>query len=158
MGYQGGCECGAVRYRLEDRPFAVHCCHCRSCQRESGAAFALNGLIEAEKVTILQGEPERVQTPSDSGKGQSVARCPTCKVAVWSHYGGMGEKGSFVRIGTLDDPNSCPPDLHIFTRSKQDWVNLSDGAPAYDVYYSKSEYDTLFGPDRAARYRKLRGV
>ena len=158
MGYEGGCTCGQVRYRLGDAPFAVHCCHCRSCQRETGSAFALNGLVEADAITVTAGEPERVETPSESGKGQSVFRCPACRVAMWSHYGGMGEKAGFVRIGTLDDPDAFPPDLHIFTRSKQPWVTLTGDPPAFEVYYSQKQYDDLFGPERAARYRALRGV
>jgi len=158
MTHEGGCTCGEVRYRLEQAPFAVHCCHCRSCQRETGSAFALNGLLEAENITVIAGKPERVETPSESGKGQSVFRCPSCRVAMWSHYGGMGDKAGFVRIGTLDDPDAFPPDLHIFTRSKQPWVALSGDVPAFDVYYSQKQYDDLFGAERAARYRKLRGL
>lgn len=157
MAFEGGCQCGEVRYRLDDEPFAVHCCHCRSCQRETGSAFALNGVIEADRLTILAGEPKRVRTPSDSGKGQSIARCPTCQVALWSHYGGMGEKGTFVRIGTLDDPGAFAPDVHIFARSKQPWVHTGP-TPAYEVFYSKADYDSLFGPERAGRYRTLRGI
>lgn len=156
-GHEGGCQCGAVRYRLNDVPFAVHCCHCRSCQRETGSAFALNGLIEADRVIVLTGEPVRVETPSESGKGQSIARCPDCQVALWSHYGGMGEKATFVRIGTLDDPDAFAPDIHIFTRSRQPWVQTGD-APARDVFYGRKDYDTLFGPERAARYLALRGL
>lgn len=155
--FEGGCQCGHIRYRLEDEPFAVHCCHCRSCQRETGSAFALNGLIEAERLTILAGEPVRVETPSDSGKGQSIARCPACQVAMWSHYGGMGERASFVRIGTLDEADRFAPDLHIFARSKQPWVETGN-APTYDVFYGRQDYDALFGPERAARYRALRGI
>lgn len=154
---EGGCQCGAIRYRLEDAPFAVHCCHCRTCQRETGSAFALNGLIEADRLTVLAGEPVRVETPSQSGKGQSIARCPTCQVALWSHYAGMGERATFVRIGTLDDPGAFPPDIHIFKRSKQAWVQTGT-APTYDVFYGQKDYDMLFGPDRAARYRALRGL
>lgn len=158
MGCEGGCACGEVRYRLDDVPFAVHCCHCRSCQRETGSAFALNGLVEADRIAVIAGEPERVETPSESGKGQSIFRCPNCRAALWSHYGGMGEKAAFVRIGTLDDPDAFPPDLHIFTRSKQPWVTLSGDVSAFEVYYSQKQYDDLFGPERAARYRALRGV
>ncbi|WP_066551981.1 GFA family protein [Croceicoccus bisphenolivorans] len=156
--YEGGCQCGHVRYRLDDEPFAVHCCHCRTCQRESGSAFALNGLIEADRLTILAGEPVRVETPSDSGKGQFIARCPQCQVALWSHYGGMGEKGSFVRIGTLDNPDAFAPDIHIFTRSKQPWVVIAEQANVREVFYSQTDYDALFGEARAARYRALRGL
>nr|WP_166180737.1 GFA family protein [Altererythrobacter segetis] len=154
---EGHCACGEVRYRLADRPFAVHCCHCRDCQRETGSAFVINGLIETPMVEVIAGSPEMIGTPSASGKGQQIVRCPTCHVALWSHYGGMGEKAAFVRVGTLENPDACPPHVHIFTGSKQPWFELSMDAPAYDVFYSRDDLDTLFGPDGAARWRALRG-
>jgi hypothetical protein len=134
---EGGCDCQAVRYRMETKPLVVHCCHCRWCQRESGAAFALNAMIEADRVTMLGVPPEVVDTPSASGLGQKIARCPTCKVAVWSHYAGSGPTIKFVRVGTLDNPNLLPPDVHIFTASKQPWVVLPDGAVAFEDYYAR---------------------
>jgi hypothetical protein len=136
---EGGCDCKAVRYRMETPPLFVHCCHCRWCQRESGASFALNAMIEAERVTLLGAEPEIVDTPSASGKGQKIARCPKCRVAVWSNYSGAGASVRFVRVGTLDQPDHLPPDIHIFTASKQPWVVLPPGIPAMPEYYSSKE-------------------
>jgi len=153
---EGGCACGTVRYRLKARPFAVHCCHCRSCQRETGTAFALNGLVETAEVELLAGEPVTIDTPSESGKGQEIARCPRCEVALWSHYGGMGERASFIRVGTLDDPDACPPQVHIFARSKQPWVVLPESAQAFEAFYSRGDLDRLFGEGGAARWRALR--
>lgn len=137
---EGGCDCQAVRYRMQTRPLFVHCCHCRWCQRESGASFALNAMIESDRVTSLGTEPELVHTPSDSGLGQHIARCPRCKVAVWSHYAGSGPVVRFVRVGTLDQPGLCPPDIHIFTASRQVWVQLPADAPAVAEYYDRDLY------------------
>ena len=136
----GGCDCRAIRYRLESRPLFVHCCHCRWCQRESGASFALNAMIEADRVTLLAGEPEIVDTPSESGKGQKIVRCPTCRIAVWSTYAGAGPYVRFVRVGTLDEPDRLPPDIHIFTASKQPWVVLPPQTPAVAEYYDRKQY------------------
>ncbi|MGE0030846.1 MAG: GFA family protein [Steroidobacteraceae bacterium] len=136
----GGCTCRAVRYRMETRPLFVHCCHCRWCQRETGASFALNAMIEADRVTLLAGAPELVDTPSESGRGQKIARCPKCRIAVWSHYAGAGPSVCFVRVGTLDQPDHLPPDIHIFTASKQPWVVLAPGAPAVPEYYDRNQH------------------
>lgn len=136
----GGCSCRAVRYRIETRPLFVHCCHCRWCQRETGASFALNAMIEADRVTLLAGAPELVDTPSESGRGQKIARCPKCRVAVWSHYAGAGPSVCFVRVGTLDQPDHLPPDIHIFTASKQPWVVLPPGVPAVPEYYDRNQH------------------
>jgi hypothetical protein len=137
---EGGCTCGAVRYRLTSAPLFVHCCHCRWCQRETGAAFALNAMIESEHVVLLRGEPRVVDTPSNSGKGQKIARCPVCSIAVWSNYAGAGDAVRFVRVGTLDTPDALPPDIHIFTASKQPWVILPTGIPAVADYYDREQY------------------
>lgn len=136
----GGCTCRSVRYRMSARPLFVHCCHCRWCQRESGTAFALNALIEADRVQLLQGEVEIIDTPSNSGKGQRIARCPKCRIALWSNYSGAGETVRFVRVGTLDDPDRFPPDIHIYTESKQPWVAIPAGMPAVPQYYKASEH------------------
>jgi hypothetical protein len=137
---EGRCTCGEIRYRLKARPLFVHCCHCRWCQRETGSAFVLNALIEAENVELLAGEPEVIDTPSESGAGQKIHRCPKCRVAVWSVYSGAGPKFRFVRVGTLENPDACPPEIHIFTDSKQPWVILPDDVPAVPQYYRRSEY------------------
>jgi hypothetical protein len=138
--FDGRCTCGAVRYRMTSRPMFVHCCHCRWCQRETGASFALNALIESERLILLQGAPEAVDTPSQSGKGQKIFRCPTCRVALWSHYAGAGDAISFVRVGTLENPDLLPPDIHIYTSSKQPWVILPPDVPAVPEYYRRSEH------------------
>ncbi len=138
--YDGGCTCRFVRYRMTTGPMFVHCCHCRWCQRESGSAFALNALIESDRVKLLAGEVEVVDTPSSSGKGQRISRCPRCRIALWSNYAGAGDAVRFVRVGTLDEPDRWPPDIHIYTASKQPWLALSPGTPAVPEYYEAGKY------------------
>ena len=130
---EGGCSCGAVRYRLTSDPLFTNCCHCLNCQRQTGSAFVINLLIETNRVELLAADPQPVDVPRDDGGTQQVLRCPTCRVAVYSHYGNPSV--AFVRGGTLDDPSSIEPDAHIFTRSKLPWVTLPESVPAFDVYY-----------------------
>ena len=150
---EGGCTCKAVRYRMMTRPMFVHCCHCRWCQRETGSSFALNAMIEADRVELLSGTPEVVDTPSNSGKGQKIWRCPTCRIALWSNYAGAGTAVHFVRVGTLDTPDTLPPDIHIFTASKQPWVVLPSGTPAVPEYYNAADY---WPPESLARRAAVR--
>jgi hypothetical protein len=149
---EGGCDCKLIRYRLDSRPIFVHCCHCRWCQRETGASFALNAMYESDHVRNLGAEPDLVNTPSDSGLGQKIARCPKCRIAVWSHYAGSGPVTKFVRVGTLDNPDLFPPDVHIFTASKQPWVIIPEGTPAFEEYY---EREKLWPPESLARREAL---
>jgi hypothetical protein len=132
---EGGCACGALRYRLASEPLFVHCCHCLNCQRQTGSAFVVNLLIEADRVEPLAGTAQRVDAPRDDGRVQRIFRCPACQVAVYSQYGSPQVR--FVRAGTLDDPRGIVPDVHIFTRSKVGWVTLPPGTPAFEVYYDE---------------------
>ena len=155
--HDGGCTCRHVRYRMTSKPLFVHCCHCRWCQRETGSSFALNALIEADRVELLEGEVEAIDTPSYSGRGQKVSRCPKCHVAVWSNYGGGGEAVRFVRVGTLDEPDRVPPDIHIYTLSKQPWVTLPPDVPAMPEYYRASEQWPQESLERREVLRTARG-
>ncbi len=151
---EGRCTCGGVRYRLKARPIVVHCCHCSWCQRETGSAFAVNAVIEATEVELLQGEPAATTLPSLSGKGQVLWRCADCGVTVWSNYTGAGPKINFVRVGTLDDPSRAPPDIHIYTSTKQPWVVLPDDVPAVLEYYKPAD---VWPAESLARFRAARG-
>ena len=133
-GLEGGCACGAVRYKLTDAPMFVHCCHCRDCQRQTGSAFVLNAIIETDRIALLSGDPEPAPLPTDSGRPHDIYRCPSCRAALWSDYGRRPAL-RFVRVGTLDRPEAVPPDVHIFTRSKLPWIALPPETPAFAVYY-----------------------
>ena len=133
VGREGGCACGEVRYRLASEPLFVHCCHCLNCQRQTGSAFVVNVLIETDRVELLAGEPQPISVARSGGKKQKIWRCPTCQVAVFSQY--TSPRARFVRAGTLDDPASVAPDVHIFARSKLPWVGLPESVPAFNVYY-----------------------
>jgi len=147
---EGGCACGEVRYRLASEPLFVHCCHCLNCQRQTGSAFVINVLIETDRVELLAGEPEVVAVPRSGGKKQQIWRCPTCQTALYSKYTSPGVR--FVRAGTLDDPASVAPDVHIFTRSKLPWVQLPESVPAFNVYY---DTEKLWPEESLARLKSL---
>lgn len=131
----------------------VHCCHCRYCQRETGSAFVLNAVYEADRVRLTGPELESVLTPSASGKGQKIRRCPSCRIAVFSNYSQAGDAVRFVRVGTLDNPDALPPDVHIYTQSKQPWLVLPADARAFDAYYVPKQ---TWSPEAQQRWSALR--
>lgn len=135
---EGGCACGEVRYRLQSAPLFVHCCHCLNCQKHTGSAFVINLLIEAARVQRSGRAPEPVEMPPNGGTPNQIFRCPVCRVAVWSVYGGRAAI-LFVRGGTLDRPAAIAPDVHIYTRSKLPWVRLPDSVPAFEAYYDPKQ-------------------
>ena len=152
----GGCTCGHVRYRVPSEPLIVHGCHCRGCQRNSGSAFAINALYEADQVTLISGDVEEITVPTPSGTGQDITRCAKCKVAVWSNYnmgGALRKFINFIRVGTLDDPDQLPPDVHIFTCSKQPWVILPKNDRHVDEFYDMKE---TWSPKSWERLEKLK--
>jgi len=144
----GRCTCGEIEYALGDSFMCVHSCHCTWCQRETGSAFALNGLIERAKLTVIKGMPMEVETASNSGKGQTIVRCPSCHVALWSHYSGAGRALAFVRVGTLDQAREITPDVFIFTSTAVPWMRFPDGAQGDPHYYPTKE---VWTPEAIAR-------
>ena len=146
----GGCACGQLRYAARGKPLIVHCCHCSHCQRETGSAFATNLLIEADRLSFT-GEVETIVTPSASGQGQRIIRCPKCHVAVSSHYPGAGDAFHFLRVGTLDERADIVPDVHIYTATKQPWVAIPDGVPAFTEFYDPAEVWTVAMRERWAK-------
>jgi hypothetical protein len=153
VNFEGGCFCGAVRYRLKIAPMFVHCCHCKDCQRQTGSAFVINAIIETDRIELLSGTPEAVPMKTDSGRPHDIHRCPQCRIAVWSDYG-RRPAIRFVRVGTLDEPSALPPDVHIFTRSKLPWVILPKDVPQFDVYYDLKE---LWPAESLARREAILG-
>jgi hypothetical protein len=146
----GGCACGAIRFSLTSPPMIVHCCHCRDCQRQTGSAFVLNALIETDQIRLDQGAPVAVSVPTNSGGPHDVYRCAHCATAVWSDYGDRPGL-RFVRVGTLDEAERVPPDVHIFTRSKVPWVGLPPDTPAFEIYYDTA---ALWPPEALERRRR----
>ena len=151
--FLGRCACGEVRYRMTASPMFVHACHCTECQRLTGSAFALNALIEADRVEILSGDPEPVAVTGTSGKPQTIHRCPHCRVALWSTYPGAGPKVRFVRVGTLEEPGRIAPDIHIYTSTRLPWLTLPEGASAVPEYYSRK---AVWPADSQERWRRVR--
>lgn len=150
---EGGCACGAVRYRLASDPLFTHCCHCLNCQRQTGSAFVINLLIETDRLELLSGDPQPVDVPRDDGSAQTIWRCPTCQIALYSQY--TYPQVRFVRAGTLDDPAAVAPDVHIFARSKLPWVTLPESVPAFEVFYDR---DTLWPAESLERLDALRAA
>ena len=143
----GGCGCGEVRYALTSPPMFTNCCHCLDCQRQTGSAFVINGIIETDRIRLLAGQPEGVMLPTESGRTHMCFRCPSCQVALWSDYGGRSYL-RFLRVGTLDNPALVQPDAHIFTRTKLPWITLPGDVPAFEVYY---DMKATWSPEALAR-------
>jgi hypothetical protein len=151
---EGGCACGAVRYRVISAPLIVHACHCRLCQRQTGSSNAVNALIEGDRVIVQSGEVEETLLDTPSGHGQRIARCTSCRVALWSNYliTNQGEHLRFLRVGTLDDPSLMPPDVHIFTGTMQPWYVIDGHTPAVEKFYHRK---TIWSEDGLKRLKLL---
>ena len=150
---KGKCGCGAVTYQMKSKPMFVNCCHCSECQTQTGSAFVLNAIIEADRVEY-DGPVDEFTLPTPSGNGQVITRCSKCGVAVFSSYLIRLGKLRHIRVGTLDDPNACPPDAHIFTSSKLSWLSLGPDAPVFKDSYNFKE---VWSESSLARWRELFG-
>jgi hypothetical protein len=152
---EGACSCTQTRYRLLQPPMFTNCCHCLYCQRESGSAFAMNAMIESPNFELLTPNPlAKTSLPTQSGKPQHTFCCPECHTVLYALYGDNGDYTRFVKVGTLREPARCPPDAHIFVASKQPWVNLEGGAPAFEAFYDRKK---LWSPEQLERIGKVAG-
>jgi hypothetical protein len=153
MSHDGGCACGAIRYRLTNAPMIVHACHCRDCQKLTGSAFVLNLWIERSLVEASGAAPIAfAQPPGPSGSPHEVFVCGRCGTQLWSKYHNVPGDTLFVRGGTLDDPAAITPDVHIFTRSKVPWLALPQDARVFPAYYRRSE---VWSPESLVRWKAL---
>ncbi|HEX2763073.1 MAG TPA: GFA family protein [Allosphingosinicella sp.] len=148
MILEGGCECGALRHRVEGPPIFVNCCHCRQCQKLSGSGFALNAMIEAERVDPAAGA-DRVE------RGRGGARCRDCGSVLRGTHKMFGEGILFLRVGTLDEGERLEPRAHFFIRSRHPWVSIPQGVPAFATLPQEGD-PPLFGPEAGARLEAAR--
>jgi hypothetical protein len=134
----GGCACGAVRYRLLKPPLFVHCCHCTRCQRESGTAYVAHGMIERANLE-WDGEVTAVRLPTDSKTRHEIVHCAACLTPLWGQHGRQPSVMVYLKVGTFDAPERCPPNAHIFVRSKLAWVAINPDIPQFARYYNAAK-------------------
>ena len=151
MDLEGGCACGAVRYRLTAPPLIVHACHCRDCQKQTGSAFVLNMWIEKNCVDADYNLPKSLMLRAGSGKPHEVFYCGNCATRLWSKYHAAPGDTLLVRVGTLDHPEQVKPDVHIFTRSKMPWLQLPPEVPAFNAFYKIPEVWPAASQERLRR-------
>ena len=151
---QGGCLCGATRYEITGTPMIVHACHCTTCQRRFGTPMAVNLWIEESRVKLLFGEPvKHGELVGEEGQKTEGWACSECGFGLWTVYHSAPKGSLFVRAGTLDDPSVFPPDVHIFTRSKQPWMQIPDDVPSNEAFY---DFKATWSPDSIERFKALR--
>ena len=151
--HEGRCSCGKLRYRINNDPLIVHACHCRQCQRVTGTAFVMNAVIEKEELEIFSGAVSHCRFP---GTGHTAFFCPECATYCWSEYANSTTFKNcwFIRVGTLEEPDRLPPNVHIYTESKQPWVTLTDGIPVFDEFYTRDDVYQKLGDTRLASFLK----
>ena len=126
--HRGSCLCGAVRYEAEGPLVGVARCHCTQCRKASGAEFATNGSVLAEKFRVVQGE-ELLASYAWS-PGQERVFCSRCGSPLFKRKGTPSE---FIRLrlGCLDTEFEERPELHVFVSEKPAWSDISDGLPQF---------------------------
>ena len=135
---EGGCVCGAVRYRLLEDPLELHVCHCLNCQTVSGSAFVLCMPVHARSLALMQGEPKLFSFTSPDGLAKRNRRCADCGACLWGEIAAMPEVVA-LQAGTLDDTSWLEPIAHIFTSRAQPWVEI----PTDVLLYEREPEDNL---------------
>jgi len=135
---EGGCVCGAVRYRLLEDPLEIHVCHCTRCQTVSGSAFVMCMPVHTRSLELLGSAPEAVEFEDPDGLAKRHRRCPNCGCCLWGEIEGLPEVLA-LQAGTLDDTSSLEPIAHIWTSSAQPWIEI----PTDLLRYEKQPEDDL---------------
>ncbi|KWV93727.1 GFA family protein [Erythrobacter sp. AP23] len=129
-GQTGGCLCGEIRYAFEGEPAATMVCHCTHCQKQSGSAFST--IIGAPEGQVeITGDPARYRDSGESGRSVERQFCNTCGSPLFTRAE-VSPQMLWIKAGTLDDTTQFTPSAHIWTRSKQCWVETGD-IPAFDT-------------------------
>jgi hypothetical protein len=122
----GGCLCGAVRYQADAEPMAVLICHCSDCQRQSGAPFSLNVVIDHGSLQFVSGETRtHVTHGGDEGRSRERIFCPQCGSPLVTTIEEMPDL-AVIKAGTLDDRGWLEPELEIYTDSAQPWFHAAE--------------------------------
>lgn len=151
MELRGRCACGRVSYRIADTPMFTHACHCLDCQRTTGSAFVVH-MIVAEAEFDIDGATVSTRLPTGSGAGVDLHFCPDCGTYIWAKYLAVDLPMIVVRAGTLQDPGKIQPQAHIFTKTKQPWLELPDGIPEFTEAYDRNE---VWPAESLARFHSL---
>ena len=120
-GQEGGCQCGAIRYRMLRAPVALYACHCKDCQKQSSSAFGMSMWVERDAIEFRGAEPRVYHTRGGSGRPKHCAFCGECGARLY--HAGDGERAPLsVKAGSLDDTSVLSPTCHLWTKSAQPWT------------------------------------
>ena len=127
MSITGGCLCGAVRYTITAPPITVRTCWCRLCQKIGAGSATVNAMFATEAVTV-EGELSDYESVADSGNKMHRRFCPKCGTHVFS--GAEVRPGiTGVRVGSMDNPEACGPEVTIWTKEAPSWACISETLP-----------------------------
>ena len=130
MQHQGGCHCGAVRYRWKGDPELTFYCHCTDCQKTTGSPYSMELMVSADGFEV-DGSAASYVVTGDSGKPVTRWFCSACGSGIYLQSD-ADEGYVFLKAGTLDDASWVKPQMHIYTAARQPFVKLSDGLPEYE--------------------------
>lgn len=118
---EGGCQCGAVRYRITAAPLSVYNCHCKDCQKLGGATHSMSMPVTRAHVELLQGDLVAYDKSADSGRIVRMCGCGACGIKVWNEPLAAPDL-LIVKPGTLDDMSWATPVGNIWTASRMPWA------------------------------------
>lgn len=125
---EGGCQCGAIRYRLSGEPIMTAICHCSMCRRANAAPAVAWAMYTQEQVRF-SGEPKTYASSPDARRGF----CPHCgtQISFTADYiPGLVD----LTIGSLDEPDALPPQFHYWHSRHLAWVEFADALPRHPEF------------------------
>ena len=127
---EGGCTCGAVRYRLSGEPILIGICHCTECQRQSGSAFGMSMRVRRTDITLIQGEFKHWERVADNGARIKLCFCGQCGTRIWHEP--AGEDFLNLKPGTLDNTTQLAPRYQVYAKRKHGWLHFDSLSASFE--------------------------
>ena len=128
----GSCLCGALKYTCSSEPLFTAACHCKSCQKSTGSAFSVVVGVQRADVTIEGDTRTTYESLGDSGRPTYRHFCAQCGSTIMAEMAARPDL-AFIAAGTLDHPEALVPQLHVYWRDHQIWLETLDTLPQHDT-------------------------
>tara|TARA_B100000579_G_scaffold278075_1_gene230015 strand:- start:122 stop:604 length:483 start_codon:yes stop_codon:yes gene_type:complete len=146
---KGGCICGQVKYYITEKPLFTQACHCKDCKVLTGSSYVVNSSV-LENTLFVEGEVSSTELKAGSGASCKTYFCNKCGAYVYADYDSAFKRLT-LRTKTLNNPENFPPQVHIFTKDKDPWLNLSKDVTCFEEMYDPKK---IWPEESLKRYSK----
>ena len=129
--FTGGCLCGKIRYKVSAKPQYIDNCHCDTCRKATGSAFATNIFVSKDDLVVTQGEPKSFSHNADSGNTVTKEFCANCGSQLFG-YGTKRPDAKNIKVGSIDDANFVQPIANLYMKRALPFTQIDPSLDGFD--------------------------